>query len=82
MEQAAVNRKVVGSNPISGAIENACQMTSFFIIKTLRTALKMLCLQGKLNSLAEHEVKQTKFGLNRKVVGSTRSPERDKGVGD
>lgn len=51
MEQAAVNRKVVGSNPISGAKLCTPNMVCFLILfVTLRTALETLCFRRKLNS--------------------------------
>ncbi len=51
MEQAAVNRKVVGSNPISGAKLCTPHMVCFLIkFVTLRTALETLCFRRKLNS--------------------------------
>ena len=51
MEQVAVNHKVVGSNPISGAKLCTPNMVCFLILfVTLRTALETLCFRRKLNS--------------------------------
>ena len=47
MEQAAVNRKVEGSNPFSGASEKKSILTSFFYVVTKDLNIRFVSSGGK-----------------------------------